>query len=424
MLKNGEKNLVLDISADEIFAHIENMCAHGPRYVGSEADSKAIEYFKKKLNEYGAEVIEEEFEAPAFEERKSFLKITSPIEMEIPCKAVFFTTPTPSEGVSGELIFVGSGSKEEFEKTNVEGKIVVVENSPESPKGALGLEISLAASKGAEAYVLAHFASPPYVLMTETGFFDRSKRFVEMEPKEIPAVIIGSLHWKKLYSLMEKDTVKGTLLVDAIREKRKTKNVRGIIPGKKHPEKRILLVAHRDTVSCPGASDNTSGNAIILELARIFSKYRPDTTIEIVSFGAGEVLGCVGSWTYMEKHKDELKNVIGAINLDAVGFGGHLRIVTEGSWIDAGPIKTDTKINGLLEESAKDLNYVIKHTVCMLGLSDATPFLVNDVPAAWLWKYDDPYWHTDLDIPENIDPNSLKITAEIVGLAAKRLSEK
>ena len=424
MLKNGEKNLVLDISADEIFAHIENMCAHGPRYVGSEADSKAIEYFKKKLNEYGAEVIEEEFEAPAFEERKSLLKITSPIEMEIPCKAVFFTTPTPSEGVSGELIFVGSGSKEEFEKTNVEGKIVVVENSPESPKGALGLEISLAASKGAEAYVLAHFASPPYVLMTETGFFDRSKRFVEMEPKEIPAVIIGSLHWKKLYSLMEKDTVKGTLLVDAIREKRKTKNVRGIIPGKKHPEKRILLVAHRDTVSCPGASDNTSGNAIILELARIFSKYRPDTTIEIVSFGAGEVLGCVGSWTYMEKHKDELKNVIGAINLDAVGFGGHLRIVTEGSWIDAGPIKTDTKINGLLEESAKDLNYVIKHTVCMLGLSDATPFLVNDVPAAWLWKYDDPYWHTDLDIPENIDPNSLKITAEIVGLAAKRLSEK
>jgi len=424
MLKNEEKNLVLDISADEIFAHIENMCAHGPRYVGSEADSKAIEYFKKKLNEYGAEVIEEEFEAPAFEERKSLLKITSPIEMEIPCKAVFFTTPTPSEGVSGELIFVGSGSKEEFEKTNVEGKIVVVENSPESPKGALGLEISLAASKGAEAYVLAHFASPPYVLMTETGFFDRSKRFVEMEPKEIPAVIIGSLHWKKLYSLMEKDTVKGTLLVDAIREKRKTKNVRGIIPGKKHPEKRILLVAHRDTVSCPGASDNTSGNAIILELARIFSKYRPDTTIEIVSFGAGEVLGCVGSWTYMEKHKDELKNVIGAINLDAVGFGGHLRIVTEGSWIDAGPIKTDTKINRLLEEAAKDLNYVVKHTVCMLGLSDATPFLVNDVPAAWLWKYDDPYWHTDLDIPENIDPNSLKITAEIVGLAAKRLSEK
>nr|MDO8043144.1 M28 family peptidase [Candidatus Baldrarchaeota archaeon] len=424
MLKNEEKNLVLDISADEIFAHIENMCAYGPRYVGSEADSKAIEYFKKKLNEYGAEVIEEEFEAPAFEERKSFLKITSPIEMEIPCKAVFFTTPTPSEGVSGELIFVGSGSKEEFEKTNVEGKIVVVENSPESPKGALGLEISLAASKGAEAYVLAHFASPPYVLMTETGFFDRSKRFVEMEPKEIPAVIIGSLHWKKLYSLMEKDTVKGTLLVDAIREKRKTKNVRGIILGKKHPEKRILLVAHRDTVSCPGASDNTSGNAIILELARIFSKYRPDTTIEIVSFGAGEVLGCVGSWTYMEKHKDELKNVIGAINLDAVGFGGHLRIVTEGSWIDAGPIKTDTKINRLLEEAAKDLNYVVKHTVCMLGLSDATPFLVNDVPAAWLWKYDDPYWHTDLDIPENIDPNSLKITAEIVGLAAKRLSEK
>ena len=173
-----------------------------------------------------------------------------------------------------------------------------------------------------------------------------------------------------------------------------------------------------------GASGNTSGNAIILELARIFSKYRPDATIEVVSFGVGEVLGCVGSWTYVEEHKDDLKNVIGVINLDAVGFGGHLRIVTEGSWIDAGPIKTDPEINRLLEEAVKDLNYVVKHTVCMLGLSDATLFLVNDVPAAWLWKYDDPYWHTDLDILENIDPNSLKITAEIIGLAAKRLSEK
>jgi len=259
--------------------------------------------------------------------------------------------------------------------------------------------------------------------MAETGYFDRSKRFMRMEPKEIPAVIIGSLYWKKLYSLIEKGTVKGTLLIDAIRETRKTKNIRGIIPGKKYPEKRILLVAHRDTVSCLGSSDNTSGNAIILELARVFSKYRLDATIEIVSFGAGEVLGCVGSWTYVEKHKDELRDVVGVINLDAVGFGGHLRIVTEGSWIDAGPIKTDAKINRLLEEAAKDLNYVIKHTVCMLGLSDATPFLANNVPAAWLWKYDDPYWHTDLDTLENIDPNSLKVTAEIVGLAAKRLSE-
>ena len=60
----------------------------------------------------------------------------------------------------------------------------------------------------------------------------------------------------------------------------------------------------------------------------------------------------------------------------------------------------------------------------MLGLADATPFLHHGVPACWLWKYDDPYWHSPLDTPENVDPNSLKVISEIVALTALRIANK
>jgi Zn-dependent M28 family amino/carboxypeptidase len=113
----------------------------------------------------------------------------------------------------------------------------------------------------------------------------------------------------------------------------------------------------------------------------------------------------------VELHKDELANIEAVINLDAIGFGGHLRIVTEGSWLDYGPLKTSEWLNEAIRQAADDLNYHIATTPCPLGAADATPFLANDVPAAWLWRFDDPYWHTPLDDPMRVDPNSLKYTA-------------
>jgi metal-sulfur cluster biosynthetic enzyme len=127
---------------------------------------------------------------------------------------------------------------------------------------------------------------------------------------------------------------------------------------------------------------------------------------------------------------DELNALLGevadhaVINLDAVGMGSHLWIVTEGYWLDYGPMKTTEWLNAAIAQAADDLHYSIAYTPCGLGLSDATPFLYHGVPSTWLWKYDDPFWHTPLDDAMHVDPNSFKVTAEIVGLAVLRLANR
>ncbi len=423
MLTSDEEKIVGMISAEEAFAHIKFLSEIAPRTVGGPSDEKGINYFLEKFREYGLEAKTDPFKAFAFIEESAELSILEPEKFSPTTKALFGSLPTPADGIEGELVAVGSGTDEELEKKDINGKIVVVNNLPTAPKGALGLEVAKMKKKGAIGYVLTHYQPWPQILMLETGKYDPKERFPP-DNELLPAVVIGSLDWHKIALLMEHGPVKAKVSVKAIREERETKNVHGIIKGTELPEKKVLVIAHRDGVANQASNDNGSGNAIILEIARVLAKVNPKRTIEFISLGGGEVLGCRGAWHYVEKYKDDLKNIEAVINIDAVALGGHLRIVTEGSWIDYGPIKTTEWLNKMLADAAKDLNYMIDYTPCMLGLADATPFLHHGVPACWLWKYDDPYWHSPLDTPENVDPNSLKVISEIVALTALRIANK
>ena len=46
------------------------------------------------------------------------------------------------------------------------------------------------------------------------------------------------------------------------------------------------------------------------------------------------------------------------------------------------------------------------------------------VPSAWLWKPDDPCYHTTADRYDRINPNDLKAVADVVGTAVLRLANE
>lgn len=422
MLTDIETKFAHSFSAKEVTKHNEFLTSVGPRYVAAEGEIKVMDYMAEKFAEYGMEVAFDEFKALAFEPKEVELKVTAPMEMELEAGAIFFSEPTP--GLTGELVFVGNGDDTDYEGVDVSGRIALVETDVNAPKGALYQDISRAAKHGAKAIVFVHFEPRLQILMAETGYFGLEKRLLPIEPHPIPAVCTRSDHWHQAVRLAAGKPIHVSIKVDAISEERMTKNVRGILKGTEQPDRKVLLIAHRDTVSSPGVSDNGSGQVILLEIARVLSQYTPKCTVEFVSLGAGEVLGCVGSWTYVDLHRDELSQIDAVINLDAVGMGSHLRIVTEGYWLDYGPMKTTEWLNNAIAQAADDLNYSISYTPCILGLSDATPFLSRDVPAAWLWKFDDPFWHSPLDDAMHVDPNSFKVTSEIVGLTTLRLANK
>jgi hypothetical protein len=83
--------------------------------------------------------------------------------------------------------------------------------------------------------------------------------------------------------------------------------------------------------------------------------------------------------------------------------------------------ETDAHLNALLREGAATLGYYLEDYVCPMGLADAGPLLEVGIPATWLFKPDDPRFHTAADTPEQVNPNDMKMAADLVCWALARL---
>ena len=101
------------------------------------------------------------------------------------------------------------------------------------------------------------------------------------------------------------------------------KYYRNIVAEKKgitSPDKIFILGAHYDTVpGSPGADDNASAVAVLLEVARTMQGVPLDFTVRWIAF-ALEEYGYVGSTHYARKAKKEREEILGMISLEMVGF--------------------------------------------------------------------------------------------------------
>ncbi len=106
-------------------------------------------------------------------------------------------------------------------------------------------------------------------------------------------------------------------------------NVVALLPGtdRKLSGEYVVVGAHLDHVGSwpslfPGADDNASGSATLLEIARASAKAkeRPKRTIAFVWF-AGEEMGLLGSRHFAEHPPEGLRQCVAVLNLDMVGVG-------------------------------------------------------------------------------------------------------
>lgn len=102
-------------------------------------------------------------------------------------------------------------------------------------------------------------------------------------------------------------------------------NVIGTLRGLLEPEKVVVLIAHLDDMPknppAPGANDNGSGSAMVLNLAKILSKYRFSYTIKFILV-TGEEQGLVGSSYYAAKAYKRGENILAVLNADMIGWEG------------------------------------------------------------------------------------------------------
>lgn len=96
-------------------------------------------------------------------------------------------------------------------------------------------------------------------------------------------------------------------------------NIIAVQLGTEFPDEYIIISSHYDHPDGPGADDNASGTAGVLECARILSQYEFKRTILYIPFN-GEESWMVGSYPFAQRCARENMNILGVFNLDMIGF--------------------------------------------------------------------------------------------------------
>jgi acetylornithine deacetylase/succinyl-diaminopimelate desuccinylase-like protein len=109
------------------------------------------------------------------------------------------------------------------------------------------------------------------------------------------------------------------------------KNVIATINGKREATEIYMGIAHLDSISkqpeisAPGADDNASGTAAVLEIGRILKDVSLDATVKLGIF-SNEEQGRVGSKHFAKKAREQGLNIRGVINLDIIGFNNPYKV--------------------------------------------------------------------------------------------------
>lgn len=111
---------------------------------------------------------------------------------------------------------------------------------------------------------------------------------------------------------------------------REFRNVIATRRGTRHPERRVIVLAHYDTVpGTPGADDNASGVALLLELAAVLAPFRFERSIQFIGVNLEENAqeddpdsGTRGSSALAAHARENGWEIEGVVVLESVAYAG------------------------------------------------------------------------------------------------------
>ena len=102
------------VSSEELESTVRYLCGLGEKVAGSEEERKACDYLTSRLKAYGYTPVVHEFDSYVSYPRSAGLVISAAGERRsIPAVGVAFGQSTPRDGVSEDVVLVGSGSDAE-----------------------------------------------------------------------------------------------------------------------------------------------------------------------------------------------------------------------------------------------------------------------------------------------------------------------
>ena len=437
------KKIAEEYSGELAKYHVLNISLyHRIRGGGPEYDA-AVNYVVARAKEYGLEEVKVEyFLADGY---KTYLRWRSPVGWRVKgaelrmvkpyekllCRfsdiAVSLMPYSNKADVTAELIDVGRGtSPSDYEGKDVKGKIVfatgpggTVHREAVIRRGAVGV---VCAPSGREDRLTfpdlfeMHRLMPKGEERAKAGFgFALSER----EAREIRRLLASGKR-VVLHAKVDAELFDGKMPV-----------VTGIIKGRELPDKEVIVIGHLDHYR-PGANDNASGSASMLEVARTLIALinrgeieRPRRTIRFLW-----VPEYHGTMAYLAKHPEFGKKGIAGLNLDMVGEDlgktGSILVLTET------PFSAPSYVNDVVayafsladatslfspRGSRLPMNYRISE---YYGGSDHEPLSdpTIGVPTVMLGHARDPFHHSSMDTVEMVDPTELKRVGAAATLSA------
>jgi Zn-dependent M28 family amino/carboxypeptidase len=345
--------------------------------------------------------------------------------------------------VSGEVVFAGYGivapglSRDDYAGLDVKGRIVLVlRGSPDGgglgspfwPWLALREKASAARTKGAAALLVA---TGPRVkdakdelvdLRTDPAFSDAGLPALAVKRAVAEALFAGSgrtfedaqriLDGAKRSSPVALAS-HASLTADVTPRRVKTANVIGVLPGADATVNTDVIVvgAHYDHLGLggagsleaearavhPGADDNASGVAGMLELARLCAAKRGTLrrSLLFIAFGAEEE-GTLGSLHFTGSPTVPARSLVAMLNLDMVGRLRDGRLAVHG-------IATSPGWTPLLRSANEETGLKLTLEESRFGPSDHSPFSAAKIPALFFFTgvHDD--YHRPSDTPDKLN---------------------
>jgi Iap family predicted aminopeptidase len=386
----------MDVSTDRIRKTIEELCKFENRIAGTKIEREAADYLNEVLSDIGYDVVEHEFPIIAWEPREATITLVGPEGKIIDC-ALFPNSPNVKHRVA--LIGLESKQEERESKLPLYGVAEWGESLYTSPDTPYNKALDI----GLEGLIIA---SPDEGELLKVRVGIRGKQL------QIPIFSVSKETGEMLKKLVEKDEVILEVKCVSNRSASKSYNLEAVLEGS-NPDFDIIVSAHYDAWFA-GASDNAAPAAIVIEVARQMLTHLEQggvlkRTIRFLLYGAEEIgserfyYWINGSRNYVESY-ETLDQFALVINLDSIGYDAPNYVGTTYELMKFAQSIT----------SATNQEKRFSHYSPPAYGSDHWFFTIGGVPTIYLISWPSHLYHTQKDIPEHLDFESIHAYAEYI----------
>ncbi|HEY3108749.1 MAG TPA: M28 family peptidase, partial [Chloroflexota bacterium] len=274
---DGEATMTLDairrdLSVDEAWRHLERIAEEIPsRLAGSPNARRMAEYAHDALGRAGLASRMQEFPGLVSFPETALIRVLAPERREIAANTLGHSAST--DGLEGELVYVGSGAESEYAGKEVRGKITLSELSYSPARHEKAL---IAWRQGSIAQVMMNWGDESNQAVPfgsiKSAWGNPTPEALASEMPDLPCVGIARTEGLRLKQRCLEGPVRIWLRARASNGWHPlTMTSAELTAG---AGQFMLLGGHMDSWPGPQASDNAAGSACILELARVFARQR------------------------------------------------------------------------------------------------------------------------------------------------------